>query len=287
MNLLDKIEDLINQLLLKLIAFLKATLSSITPQFVIRLIERIKVWANKFKFLVKSKYLNFKFMCIEFVQKSKSFVLTKIEHLKNNQLKEKAISKIKSIVLVIKTSSLKDYFSFLNPIFTWIKNKINRITPIQFALSFVIFSLFSLGGMSIYFSSSNIYDHVSTDRSPASVQEQIQRPNYYKKTRRMHSIVNFDVPIYTSTKKNLRTITVDINFTSTNRYTSFYLSENEPLVRDYLMLTLEPISANFLLDEEGKMVLRDKIKFEINEFLKLQKVEGEIQNIELIYLFGT
>jgi flagellar basal body-associated protein FliL len=85
----------------------------------------------------------------------------------------------------------------------------------------------------------------------------------------------------------IRSIDIDFSATMSSRMSRMKLAKMEFELRDHLILNVEPMVASFPLEEEGKEILRKKLTLEINDFMIANKIEGEVQEIKLIYILGN
>lgn len=147
-----------------------------------------------------------------------------------------------------------------------------------------------LSGISMIFSAYSILGKHSIEaRNPASVKAEIEyeRPNYYKKPSRFFELNSLRLPIYFANLNELRTVDIDITATLSNRLARMKIEKLEFSLRDHLILNVEPMLASFPLEEEGKAILRKKMKMEINQFMKDNNIEGEVSDLKLIYLLAN
>lgn len=104
------------------------------------------------------------------------------------------------------------------------------------------------------------------------------RPEYYKADRRHVQVSSLEIPIYDSgVRGSRRSLAVEFIFVTSNRYLKKYLKDNEYEVLDYMLTSLEPMMASFVLTEEGKDTLKWKIMDELNDYIQARKIEGEIE----------
>ncbi len=124
-------------------------------------------------------------------------------------------------------------------------------------------------------------------RAPASVEEEkIKRPVYYKKQTRDFEIMAVKIPVYFADLNEYRSVMVDFSIILTNRNSKLYLADNEQILRDHIIMNVEPTIAAFNLQSEGKEIIREKLKYEVSEFLKLNNVEGSVEEVKIIYLLA-
>jgi flagellar basal body-associated protein FliL len=184
----------------------------------------------------------------------------------------------------------KKFAKILFHLFTKLNHFVQNLTPTQILGFVFIISTAFLGTVNVYVNSQSIINKNGAARTPASAPEEevIKRPDYYKKGKKSVSLQTVVLPLLVENKKAVRTLTVDFDMYATTRFAAKYLDKNESKVRDYLLMTMEPIDSNFPLNsEEGKEIIKQKIIHEINIFLKEQRVEGEIFEVRLIYVLGV
>jgi flagellar basal body-associated protein FliL len=85
----------------------------------------------------------------------------------------------------------------------------------------------------------------------------------------------------------LRSIDIDFSATMSSRMSRMKLEKKEIELRDHLILNVEPMIVSFPLEDEGKEILRKKLTLEINDFMITHQIEGEVQDIKLIYVLAN
>lgn len=131
--------------------------------------------------------------------------------------------------------------------------------------------------------------HMGDGRSPASVEEEIlyERPDYYKKQTKHLDVTNFRLPVYVAQVNEIRSVDIDFTATLSNRHSKMYLEKREFQLRDHLINNIEPSVATFPLEEEGKEIIRKKIWMELNEYLKQNGIEGEVIELKITYVLAN
>lgn len=132
-------------------------------------------------------------------------------------------------------------------------------------------------------------NHFDASRSPASVEEAVkyERPDYYKKQTRHFEVTNLRLPVYVAKVNEIRSVDIDFTATMTNRNARVFLEKHEFHLRDHLILQMEPSIASFPLEEEGKEIIRRKLLSEIDDFLKQNEVEGEVLELKITYVLAN
>jgi hypothetical protein len=145
-----------------------------------------------------------------------------------------------------------------------------------------------LSGISIYSTGHRLLNQQSADRTPASVEEvSYDRPDYYKKQNRHVEFTSIRLPVYFANVNEIRSVDIDFTATLSNRLSKLKLEKLEFQFRDHLVLNIEPMVASFPLEEEGKMIIRDKLIKEINEFLISREIDGHVTELKLTYILAN
>lgn len=275
MNLLTKIENAINFLLLKLIELF----AKIIPTPIKNAFAKIHSHFQNIPAQIKNKSLGF----IE--RTKKLFGQFQIK----NQITETyklsiAQAKIKRPQGMGKTKTF-----FMTP-FLMVGQWLNGLSAGQSLLLLTFTSASLLSVIGIGFSGQRLLTSQNENsRVPASAIEENQysRPDYYKKQTRHLEVSNLRLPVYFSGVNEIKSVDIDFTATLTNRSSRLFLEKHEFHLRDHLILQLEPSVANFPLEEEGKIIIRDKLLSEINDFLKLNEIEGAVTEIKIIYVLAN
>lgn len=147
-------------------------------------------------------------------------------------------------------------------------------------------SLLSMIG--IGFSGQRLLKATDASRSPASAEEiTYDRPAYYKKERRHLNLSNIRLPVYVADINEIKSVDIDITATISNRYSRNFLEKSELILRDHLILHIEPSVASFPIEDEGKEIIRKKFWAEINAFLQQHQVEGEVEELKIVYVLAN
>ena len=288
---LEKVETLINGVLGKVFGWLKAFLISLIPQK-IKTKFNITVDTSKQKLHhQKEKVSGQTKQVISKVAAKKQVAQEKINQAKEYPVKETAILKFASLKQFIATTPFNFYVKFLstkfNLISTFIKGKLGKLSPKQIVLSVLLLSLSSVGGVAIYSSSKDIYENEFPDRVPASVQEYDYRPKYRDYKKKTMKVFNIRVPLFVENVREIKSVTIDFSVRTSTRFASKFLTAYDYKIKDYFFTKTEPFASSFPIEEEGKEILREKIKAELNKFLKEQRVEGEVQEVNIIFIIAS
>lgn len=150
-------------------------------------------------------------------------------------------------------------------------------------------SITTIGGLS----SIAIYQEVTKisekSRGPASeMVEEVQgtvasrRPAYYKKQERELRIRNVSFPVYAG-RKPASKLVMDFTFVASNRYIKEYFDDfdNSHKLKDRLNTRVEQILPDFPLTDDGKRVIKDKIKKEMQALIDDLNIEGSIEEVHI------
>ena len=284
MNILEKIENFINKLLVLLIEFVSKNLQKIIPPSVKVKIEKLNLYLEEKKERLKSapEYLKAK------ATSSVALVNT--------------VSKIKANLNSTYTAAMAQYQD-KKPKSAFDKFKRFGMTPILMiskwlsglsatqSLVLLTFTAASfLSGVEVIFSGKRLVNsHMESSREPASIEEDVayERPEYYKKQARHFEINNLRLPVYIGDVNDLKSIDIDFIATVSNREARMYLEKHEFQFRDHLISEVEPMLATFPLEDEGKEILRKKLEKEINAYIKLKGLEGWVTDLKLTYILAN
>lgn len=283
------IEDFINKKLVWLFATIQKFILTLIPKKLLSIYAQI-INKTKSKIVdsvnfIKRKVFEFKNFVIEFVKKLKVTFRESLRGVfkKLDELKKLRIKDIDPKEIVLRnTTTLK---LKIQDKFQTIKFKYQSVGWKNVALVSSLVIVFTLVLSQIYIRSKRIFIDAGIMRSPASFSEANSypevRPSYYKKDEKHLLIRSIRFPVYIGSKQSSRSISVDLTVTTSNKYTRAYLDENHYLVNDVFNTRIEPIVPAFPLQEEGKIILKEKIKKELNLLLKQLKIEGEIEEVHV------
>jgi len=118
-------------------------------------------------------------------------------------------------------------------------------------------------------------------------QVQIDRPVYYRQSERTLSFQNFDLQMFLEDTKRNKQVYLDFSVLASNRNVIIFLKENEVLLRDRFSTNVEPILPQLPVEAEGRQIIKDKIRDEMNELLKEKNIEGQILEVYLDYIITS
>ena len=284
MNFVEKIENLINGLLLKLGGLFLGLLSRIAPSRLKNLFTKFQQFIARFKVFIKQSPFLFKDLAIK-----------KIGELKANaqslDYKAKLLSSYQNALNQYRASTEGKAGKFRTIILTpflvfgqWLQGL--TLTQSMLLTSATAASLVAVVGV-IYSGQRLIKDNSAVERTPASIEVAYERPEYYKEQNRQLVFTNIRLPVYIPQVNELRSVDIDFSLTLSNRESRANLSKKEFELRDHLILEMEPVIASFPLEEEGKAVIKEKIFREVNIFMQDHKIEGEVSEVEITYILAN
>lgn len=280
MNKWLKIEELINGLITKFLMLVQGKAKDITPQ-------KLKKNFQNSKELLTTRRGDLKKKLVE--SKEKALVKAVEAKKKLDQAKVKSIETIqKAKQTDIKKLRLAQVFAaigaFLAPPLIKLKSWYINLQPTQIASFVTLSTVATLASVNIYVQSNKI---AQESRAPASeLAEEVRnateisrRPAYFKIQEKQFRVSNVVLPAYIKKNGAIKKIVIDFTFESSNKYIKAFLWDNPYYVHDVLNSTIEPISVDFPLEEEGKTIIKEKIQKEMNGLLKRLKIKGEIKEI--------
>lgn len=280
MDLLVKIENAINFLLMRLAELmLKAMPKSVRTFF--RNVNHCWV-----QFLVHFKSLPelAKKWLLLFIQKTKSYIASVSFKEALKETYQTAITQYKTRK-ASQVGKLKTFF--LTP-FLIMGQWLQGLSTSQSMLLLTFSAASFLAVVGIGFSGKKLLNTGEAQRAPASAEEILyERPDYYKKSARHLEITNLRLPVYIPEVNEIRSVDIDFTATLSNRYSRAYLEKHEFHLRDHLILQMEPSVASFPLLDEGKQIIRQKLLLEINDFLKMNKIDGVVTDLKITYILAN
>ncbi len=281
MGILEKLETLINGLLLRLFELVAAR----TPKWLRDLNVKIVLLKNKLLKAGRSFPVVLKNLVLGLSVRVRIILaeLNLKEVLQETYAKAKTNYQARSS---LPTSKLKT--ALLLPaliIGQWLQGLSAGQSLLLLCFSFAsVLAVIGIG-----YSGQKLLGDKSKGRAPANIEAEVtyERPVYYKKETRHVEVTNFRLPVHFANVNEVRSVDIDFTSTVTNRYARNFLEQHEFQLRDHLVLHVEPSVATFPLEDEGKEIIRRKLIIEINDFLKLRGIEGEIEELKITYVLAN
>ena len=109
-----------------------------------------------------------------------------------------------------------------------------------------------------------------------------------KKEMSFFPITSLAIPIYTA-DSSFRRVVMDFRMASYHEHLKSYFEqeENIPLLYDRLNSKLAPMALEFPLKEEGKRVIKEKVRREINQLVRELELEGEIEEVYIDHVLAA
>lgn len=288
---LAKVESFINaklnQLIEKITLYIKSKIPS--RAFIIRdnSIKKIQDYKIKAQERAKARAIR----TGEFITYTRDKIFGFLDSLQTYPYKEKIkniAAKIAELSALSPKELVKRTYYYILTTIDGIKEKLGKPT---FGISFMymLSAIFAVWG--VYTASKALKDIWSRELDsyvgPASVEVYPEKPAYFLKKEKTMAVLNIAIPVFVEDINAIKTITIDFSVTTSTRFARLYLEENEDKLKDHFFTTTEPILSSFPLEKEGKDVLKEKIRDELDIFLKQEKVEGEVTDVHLLYILGT
>ena len=120
------------------------------------------------------------------------------------------------------------------------------------------------------------------------VPDQLKETNAQAKPRVFFSVTDLVIPVYMA-DSSFRRIVMSFRMVSTEEQIKAYFGEEEniPLLYDRLNAKLAPMALEFPLEEEGKRIIKEKIRSEINQLVRELDMEGEIEEVYIEHILAA
>ena len=287
----EKLENLVNAILIAITKRLKALWLFIIPSIV------FTKW-NSLKSFIRLKLESIKTKASSKAKKGATVGTKKFEKFrsyfkkaKSYPVKQKSFEGVGKFKNFLLKTPLKNHADAIAKVAFKYVEKLSIIfkklsTP-QSMIATAALLMISMGTYGIYVSSQKIYVQEWPTRAPASQEKYLERPEYLKYPKRTMKVFNVKIPIYVEDVKAISSVTVDFTVRTSTRFAKQYLEEYEYKLKDYFFMTTEPVISTFPLKHEGKSILKEKIQDELNVFLNENKVEGQVQEVDIIFIVGS
>lgn len=284
-----KLEEKLNSLVLKLMELLTKIFLMIIPQ---KFINWVKETNRAIKEWIYTIFINLRNWTYEFILSLKNFKGWFVGREEDLQKLGQAFKgKLLSIKAFLLKTPLKSTVEFTSKKVDQAKQKVHKklnsgITS-QLVMAGLAFLMIGGGLYGVYLSSTKIIEQEFPYREPASVQEYDEKPEYYYYKDQTLRVQNIKVPLNVMKVGKMTSLTIDFSVRTSTRFARYYLSENEHKLKDYFFTSVQPIVSDFAIEEEGKEVLKEKIQKEVQRFLDKEKVEGQILEVNILFIVGT
>lgn len=113
------------------------------------------------------------------------------------------------------------------------------------------------------------------------------RPKYFMQTEKLFKFTDLNFQLFLEDTRRNRQIYIDFTALTSNRFVVRYLQEHTVEITDHLNLNVEPVIPRLPIEDEGRQIIKDKIKWELNEYLKKEGVEGKILEIYIDHVIAS
>jgi flagellar basal body-associated protein FliL len=110
------------------------------------------------------------------------------------------------------------------------------------------------------------------------------RPQYFRQAERMTSVADINLQIFLEDTHRNRQVWLDFSVLASNRNVILYLKDHEVELKDHLTTNVEPVIPQLPVEDEGRLIIKEKLRSEINQFLEKNGIEGKILEIYIDYL---
>ena len=272
----EKLEEKLNLLIGSLLVIFKAFVSKSTPASIKATIE-----SRKGKPLIDLQALQVKLLSLKTVIDS---FLGKITG---------AVGKFFNFFKTLDPKNLKPEKLFLI-IVAFVSPFLGRIRDWYIAMKpttmLAMVSMTTMGGLSSIVIYQEVQKISEKSRGPASevvaevaANTPSKRPSYYKKQERELRVRNISLPVHIGRSPASKKLVMDFTFVTSNRYIKEYFNSHDKihLLKDKLNMTVQPILPDFPLEDDGKRVIKEKIKKEMQYLLEELKIEGSVEEIHI------
>lgn len=291
----EKIENSINGLLSKLFGWfwnlLKKLIHKVLPSKFFTWIEQKKSQSKTYKTEFVAKQKSRGQLAMTELKKRKDQFFDKAQALQKYPVKEKGLEKLSSLKeFLFETHPKVHWFTFkqyMKPKMELFKTQATSFNNIYTKVFLGSLGILIFSGSLAYLMGHRIYREEFPLRAPANVQEYDYRPDYRLYEKKTVKVLNVKVPIWSEGVADIGTITIDFSVRTSTRFARYYITEYEYKLRDYFFTAVEPVVSDFPIEGEGKELLKAKIQEELNNFLIENNVEGEVEEVHILYIVGS
>jgi flagellar basal body-associated protein FliL len=131
------------------------------------------------------------------------------------------------------------------------------------------------------------HGHPSPIKTISLKQALSKRPVYYRQSEKMLSVTDINLQLFLEDTHRNRQVWIDFSIVASNRNAILYLTDHLVEFKDHLTTNVEPVIPQLPVEEEGRLIIKDKIKMELNNFLEKNKIEGKILDVYIDYLMAS
>lgn len=160
-----------------------------------------------------------------------------------------------------------------------IVKKVESLRPQTVATILILLAVFIFAGIVVVGNTKKIVDSTSSEQIEEKVAPQELRKDYYQQDERQLLVSELTIPIYVGKGNAPRTLILDVTLKMSNRYLKSYFYDNDYLLKDRLNRTIEPVIPTLPLEAEGKQIIRDKIIEEVDKLIIERKIKGHVDDV--------
>ncbi len=285
---LEKFEEKANEIIEKLKALIFAFIHKLIPQKVFNIVALIKLKIINQCLIIKRRVSEKISLLVTKLVLYKNLISKTIDAIQKYPIKEKTDKVLEHLKKILLKTPLKNHANWFIDQSKYHINKfdetLERLGKSQLGFAAIVLFVMSIGFYGVYRSTSKIYQEEFTSRTPASVQQYAKNPKYKMYIKKTLTVENIKVPIFAENVKQVRSITISFSVRTSTRFAKQYLVYYENQLKDYFFTSVEPVISSFPLESEGKLVLKEKIIYELNNFLAENKVEGLVEEVSIVFI---
>jgi len=285
---LEKLEEKINKVIEKLRALIVSIINKLIPLKVFNFVafQKVKILTKLLQWRGSiSNQVNFS---LKKIVSLKDIIVNGLDVIQKYPVKVEAFKLLEHLKKLLLKTPLKNNAHWLTDKAKFHINKfdaaLEKLGKSQLAFASTVLFVMSIGFYGVYKSTNQIYKEEFPNRTPASVQEYAIRPEYKMYEKKTLTVENIKVPIFTENVKQVRSITISFSVRTSTRFAKQYLVFYENQLKDYFFITVEPVISSFPIEAEGKLVLKEKITYELNNFLTDNNVEGVVEEVSIVFI---
>ncbi len=122
---------------------------------------------------------------------------------------------------------------------------------------------------------------INPDDTDYNSDENVARRKYRKLDTKFYKLTMIKFPVVRKDSYDMSYLYFNLNLVTSNRNTILYLTNHMLEVQDHFINNIEAIPGDFVLDEEGKRVIKDKIRDELNIFMKKNGFNGGVDDVQV------
>lgn len=281
----EKIEEVLNVLLGKVKLFFISLFFKIIPK---KWIELFKLYKAKLIEYAKAQitktiawYQTQKDQKEERKEKFKQFMARSKEEFAQIAAKIKSLKEVKPRIptkadFKIMWAAIKEFPTYFWKVFWFVKED-------QRTFAITVVAILLPGLLLLGYMSKELMYKSGFLREPAAVIREFQdpRPKYYHQYDRTMKVHSVNFPVYVESVRGARMLRMDLTVTTSNKYTRNYLHGHFHLVQDRLNSRLEPMVPEFPIEEEGKKIIKAKVREELDSLIKELKIDGKVQSVHI------